>query len=395
MKHQITSTKHQISSNRQISIFPKKPLLSLEIGALFGIWILGLGIWNTTHRSKVKIIPFLLMLAMVLLVLVGCGKKGPPVPLGTVVPKRIVDLQASVREGRVLLEWTAPRENTDKTPLVDLKEFTVFRSEGSLVDDSCRGCGERKTVVGQLQVTGEEAKGKKFHLLFEGHEPKKVYVYEVVSINRKGHAGSPSNPVLVYWDYPPEPPSTVSAERGDRRVDLHWEAVLGAMGYDVYRAEEGQEFSIQPLNREPLAENRYTDLGVENEKRYVYSIRSVRRVVKTDVEGRGSPGISIAVTDLVPPSSPSGLVAVPVQNGIELRWNQNPESDLLGYFIYRRRIGEKDFERLNDDPLKNDMYLDTTVQMNQEYEYALTAVDHSVGRNESAFSEPVRVLYSY
>jgi hypothetical protein len=33
----------------------------------------------------------------------------------TIVPKRIVDLEAVSRDNQILLQWTAPKENTDKS----------------------------------------------------------------------------------------------------------------------------------------------------------------------------------------------------------------------------------------------------------------------------------------
>jgi fibronectin type 3 domain-containing protein len=118
-------------------------------------------------------------------------------------------------------------------------------------------------------------------------------------------------------------------------------------------------------------------------------------VVKTDVEGKGSLGTPITPTDLIPPNAPLGLVAIPLKNGIELNWRRNREPDLLGYYVYRRRPGEKEFKKLNEAPLEKEVYLDTHVELEQDYEYAVTAVDNSVRKNESPFSEEVRVKYLY
>ena len=337
------------------------------------------------------------ILLCILLLAFGCGVKSPPVPWGTVVPKRIVDLEAISREERLLLEWTSPKENTDKTPLTNLAAFQILRSEGTLIAGECRGCGEKTTVFYEMKVDAkEEMRGKKISIFFEDQEARKVYVYQVVSINRRGYPSSPSNPVTVYWDYPPQPPRTVRGERGDKRVDLYWESVEGATGYNVYRrGEEEEVFPPNPLNREPLTVTQYTDLSVENEKRYIYSVRAVRRVVKTDVEGKGSLGVPVTPTDLIPPNAPMGLVAIPLKNGIELNWRRNAEPDLLGYYVCRRRPGEKEFKRLNETPLEKEIYLDTHVELEQDYEYAVTALDNSPHKNESPFSEEVRVKYIY
>jgi fibronectin type 3 domain-containing protein len=338
-----------------------------------------------------------IFLWMLLILMTACAKKGPPVPWESIVPKRIVDLQAIPREGRLLLEWTTPKENTDKTPLTDLIGFQILRSEGVLVGDECRGCGEKKKVVHEIKLTKENfVPGKRMAFFFEDQEPRRVYVYEVVSINQRGDPSTPSNPVTVYWDYPPASPTVVRAECGDKKVDLFWEPVEGATGYNVYRRIDGEEvFSLNPLNREPLRVTEFTDLSVQNEVKYFYSVRAVKRVVKTDIEGQGSPGIPVTPIKVTPPSAPVGLVAIPLKEGIELSWRKNPEPDLLGYNIYRRKPGEQQFERLNDSPLTKEIYLDTHVELGQDYEYTVKAVDNSSRRNESVPSEEVRVKYQY
>jgi fibronectin type 3 domain-containing protein len=242
---------------------------------------------------------------------------------------------------------------------------------------------------------GEEMKGKKISLFFEDQEPSKVYVYQVVSINRKGYLGAPSNPVTVYWDFTPSAPSRIKAERGDKKADLSWEPVVGATGYNVYRTEGEGVFPLNPLNRTPSTDTKYTDLNVENEKRYIYSIRAVRRVVKTDMEGKGSLGVPVTPTDLIPPNAPAGLVVVPLKEGVELNWRKSREPDLLGYYVYRMKAGEEKYRKLNETPLTKETYLDKEVELGQEYDYVVTAVDNSVGRNESSFSEEVRMRYLY
>ena len=337
-----------------------------------------------------------ILLWITLILVSGCAKKGPPVPWDSIVPKRIVDLVAVPRDGRLLLEWGVPKENTDKTPLMDLAGFQVLRSEGILVGDECRGCGGKTKVVYEMKLDSkEEDKKKRMAVFFEDQEARRVYVYQVISINRRGYPSSPSNPVTVYWDYPPKAPGMVKGERGDKKVDLSWEAVEGATGYNIYRRLEDEEFSTMPLNRPPLTTTHYTDLNVENEKRYIYSVRCLKRVVKTDVEGKGSLGVPVVPTDLIPPAAPEDLAAVPLKEGIELNWRKNREIDLLGYYVYRRKAGEKESIRLNESPVTKEIYLDTGVVLGEEYEYAVTAVDTSIRGNEGPRSEEVRVKYIY
>jgi len=106
---------------------------------------------------KIKIT---LLLWVMLMVVGGCAKKGPPVAWDSIVPKRIVDLAATPREGRLLLEWTSPKENTDKSALTDLAGFQILRSEGMLMGEECRGCGEKTKVVYEMKLDSKE-EGKK------------------------------------------------------------------------------------------------------------------------------------------------------------------------------------------------------------------------------------------
>ncbi len=317
-------------------------------------------------------------------------------PWETLVPKRIVDLEAVSREGQALLEWTIPKENTDKSALTDLAGFSISRSEGTLVGGECRGCGEKTIVAFEMKLGAkEDVRGQKVSVVVEDHQPGKVYLYQVVSVNRRKHLSSPSNPAWIYWDDPPQAPGTLRGEPGDKRVDLSWDPVEGATGYHVYRRTEGESFSLNPANREALTATRFTDLNVENEKRYVYAVRAVKRVVKTDVEGKGGAELFVMPTDLIPPAAPTGLVAIPLRTGIELTWRKNREIDLLGYNVYRRKAGDRDFKRVNEVPLAKESHLDGQVELGQDYEYAVTAVDNSVRKNESPFSEDVRVKYQY
>jgi hypothetical protein len=348
-------------------------------------------LWDVNFMKKI-----IFLLSLSLLLVGACGKKGPPMPWELFVPKRIVDLEAIPREGGLFLIWTVPRENTDNTPLTDLTKFQVLRSEGKLVNGECQGCGGKLQMVYEMKLERkEEAKGKKINLFFDNLGAGKVYVYQVISINRRGHPSAPSNPVTVYWELPPQTPEILRGEAGFKEVDLSWEPVEGATGYNIYRRGENEIFPINPVNREPITVNQYTDLSVENEKLYIYSVRAIRRVVKTDVEGKGSPEVSVTPTDTIPPSPPVGLVAIPLKNGMELRWRRSPEPDLLGFYVYRRRVGEKEFVRINEIPLEKETYLDTQVELGHDYEYAVTAVDNSPRNNESPFSEEVRVKYLY
>ncbi|MBS4028614.1 MAG: VCBS repeat-containing protein, partial [Ignavibacteriales bacterium] len=97
-------------------------------------------------------------------------------------------------------------------------------------------------------------------------------------------------------------------------------------------------------------------------------------------------GVTIVPSDAMTPSAPTGLVSSISNNRVTLSWNQNPESDVVEYNIYR------DFQpsattwvaAVNGSTLR---YVDNDVSNYTTYAYRITAVDG--GENESDYSGDV------
>ncbi len=123
------------------------------------------------------------------------------------------------------------------------------------------------------------------------------------------------------------------------------------------------------------------------------------RVSGWDAPGGEAVGEDV-VFEMVPPpdhqapSRPTGVVCSLCEAGVEVRWDSNVETDLAGYNIYRARGREAwvDWSRaemLNSLPLTEERYLDSSVESEASYSYAVTAVDRS--GNESTSSESVGI----
>lgn len=354
--------------------------------------------WGGMVRSQaskrgIRLLPCFISLFLLWL---GCGVKEPPIPFDLIVPKPVGDLAVLVREGRVILHWSLPRENTDGSDLVDLVGFKVLRE--SLEGEECRGCPERLVPVGEVVLgsgEGHWTEGGRVFWADRGLRAGKRYRYRVVAFNRRGHLGQESNAVEAQWDIPPPPPGKLQASAGDGMVELRWPGVGGATGYNLYRGQKAEGFPLNPVNPKPIENTHYRDTGVVNDREYRYTVRSVSRAGESLIEGRNSATIIAAPVDLIAPSPPTGLVTFPLPEGLELGWNANPEPDILGYHVYRRRVFEPEFDRLTDEMVRDTVYVDGDVQREEEYDYAVTAIDSSRYQNESAFSELVRVRYTF
>ncbi|MBN1787891.1 MAG: hypothetical protein JW806_05790 [Sedimentisphaerales bacterium] len=95
--------------------------------------------------------------------------------------------------------------------------------------------------------------------------------------------------------------------------------------------------------------------------------------------GTGSGG------DTTPPAAPTGLAAVAGNGTVSLDWDDNGESDLDGYNVYRSTSSGSGYSRLNGSLLSTSDYVDNTVTNGTTYYYVVTAVDTS--SNESTYSD--------
>ena len=77
-------------------------------------------------------------------------------------------------------------------------------------------------------------------------------------------------------------------------------------------------------------------------------------------------------------------MAVPGEGSVGLTWTANVEPDILGYLVYRREAESSTPVRLTEAPILATTYTDRTPKPGVAYLYAVTAVDRSTRRNESA-----------
>jgi glucuronoarabinoxylan endo-1,4-beta-xylanase len=91
--------------------------------------------------------------------------------------------------------------------------------------------------------------------------------------------------------------------------------------------------------------------------------------------------------DTTPPAPPMNLSATPGPGVVTLDWNDNNESDLAGYNIYRSTTSGSGYTRQNTSLLAGSSFADYNVVGGTPYYYVVTAVDTSL--NESNNSSQV------
>ncbi|MEN8006038.1 MAG: PKD domain-containing protein [Candidatus Krumholzibacteriota bacterium] len=88
--------------------------------------------------------------------------------------------------------------------------------------------------------------------------------------------------------------------------------------------------------------------------------------------------------DTTPPAAPTGLAATAAEGSVSLDWNDNGESDLAGYTVYRGTSSGGPYNAVNGTLLTVSQFDDTGLTGGTTYWYVVTASDNSA--NESASS---------
>jgi fibronectin type 3 domain-containing protein len=336
----------------------------------------------------------------------GCGKKGPPVAPETRVPQAPDGVAAVVGPDGIEVAWTNPNRRADRSRLRDLDSVRVYRT----TDD---GAGEPRAAI----RSGERIAG--YDLLatikLSRPDPARVdgravrildrrdladgrrYTYVVTASDSTGRTSPPSRRESVVYIGPPEPPTGLTGDAGEREARLAWAppaalqgggSLTGTITYEVLRAAS-PDVAPAAITRTPVPDTRFTDTGLENERTYHYAVRAVRThaggIARSDLSAR----IAVTPRDMTPPAAPTGLVAIPSPGTVRLSWKASPEPDVAGYIVYRQ-AATGDPVRVGSVTAPATTFTDRAVRAG-DYRYVVTAFDRASRPNESARSEPAAV----
>jgi hypothetical protein len=322
----------------------------------------------------------------------GCGRKGAPVPPRAVVPGAASEVVAETQPDGIVLSWTRPWRNSDGSALGEILEFRVWRAVAAPVAGTATpawGTAPLAVIAAGQPENAVVQGGRYSYWDGAGLESGMRYRYRIQAIGRGGDPGLPSPEATVEFLPPPPPPADVAGRMNHGVVELTWRspelpAGRKLFGYNVYRRIDPGRYGRHPVNGEPLTAPRFRDVGLSSDATYGYVVRSVDSAQLPWKESPNSIEVLVRLEDVVPPAPPQGLVAVPGLEAISLTWAANAEPDVLGYLVYRREVEATGQVRLTEAPVPGTTYTDRTVKPGASYAYAVTAVDRSVRRNESA-----------
>ena len=304
-------------------------------------------------------------------------------------------MSASRVGSRVELKWTTPAKTSDG-----------FLAAGQMTAVVCRVAGAKCLPVSRLQVRPGSSATEEILPVELQRDPVGVLSYRVEVLNGAGRSAGLSNEALTASGTAPEGISRLNARVTEKGVVLEWGRDGGLSNQVLVSRErqgEGKATKKQAAVTVAKEEAKNVWLRVDGSvagmvdgtskfgETYSYRAVRVRKVQiageELEIRSEESPAVMVSVKDVFPPRVPMGLVVVPVEGGVDLSWEPNTESDLAGYFVYRREEGAGAVKI--SEMVRVPGFRDAGAVSGKKYFYSLSAVDLS--GNESRRSEEVLV----
>lgn len=269
-----------------------------------------------------KILSIHVLLVLLLLPATSCAKVGDPMPP---LPSDVVlvgDLQ--------LLQLGNETCLTFANPVRELSEIEIYRL--------CEGAAEQINETDPVAVLpGSEL--KKFSFLDRSFvaapagDLSSPCVFAVRTKNMKGKRSGFSN--LAEWKPVelPLPPVELITDTSETEVRIEWRARDTRPGQRPAQAE----FLVNLM--EVTRDSFYSISDFSFGAPLSFEVRTMDRDGGTILLSEPLELESFVPEDVFPPRSPSGLIAVRLEDRVQMTWDDNSETDLAGYHVYRTAPG--------------------------------------------------------
>jgi predicted small lipoprotein YifL len=226
-----------------------------------------------------------LFVFLFVLILAGCGRKGPLKPPEALVPAPIADLRVAQQGEQFLVSWSSPSREEGGGALKDLARFQLFRREILPPGEDCEECSDAYRLLKTVDLDylqGVMVFSNRYLLFDADLVEGTTYRYKVLSLKTDGTESRASNRADAKRVAPPLPP-VVTAASSLSSVVLTWKGGApppggSVVGYNIYRNEGNGKVFLKPLTGAPVTGETFTDKHLEWGKQYDYAVRTVARV---------------------------------------------------------------------------------------------------------------------
>ncbi len=323
--------------------------------------------------------------AILILCLLGCGKKGPPLTPVRRDSEILEYFRALPVRGGVMLEWKEAAL-LPPPPEGAWERYRLYRQEegGAFGEIASRKAGGTGGAVHRHLDLGPAA----------GSRPR----YRLKLLASGGRAAYTAPTASPETGSAPPSMGAPAVEPLDGRLRIIWQPPADGLGsgitraYNVFRREASGSYHLErPVNAGSLSGAEAVDGGLVNGRTYCYAVTVLQeRGGALLGESTLSPETCAAPRDMTAPAAPTGLNAAKVGDLVSLSWAENVERDVAGYHVYRMTDAQP-AARLTREPVRGTIFSDRAVPPAQVVRYRVTAVDGWDPPNESAPSETVEI----
>lgn len=354
--------------------------------------------------QRIKAVILLTMTAGAFMTGVSCGKRKPPLPPVPKVSQR-AQITGFQRGDKVILSWKMPEKNAPSGDVQNIKRVDIYRLAERLTSPltlSEEEFAARSVLIASVNIRDEDFGLKPFSytdtLQFAG-QPSRLR-YAVRYVNGSGQKAAFSNFLVI------EPAAKVAAAPADLKaavqqnsIDLEWSAPavnadgttpVNLLGFNIYRSDSKNQAG-RLLNKVLVAGTKFSDENFVFEKEYFYFVRAVSSGTgSSPTESTESNIVDVTPKDTFAPGPPESITIAASPASISLFFPPNPETDVIGYKIFRSEdvlIPKTEWKVLTPKPQDANTFQDSTVETGKTYFYYVIAVDKF--NNESTPSEVV------
>ena len=237
-----------------------------------------------------------------------------------------------------------------------------------------------------------DAPAKRMYYIDTLSQNDKVYHYKIIGISPFGEEG---------------PSSQIVSAKGQKDLgfsphisDFKFTPTGGALIQWEFPKEGEPEISEFQLNRAPDARGPYnvvkTGIAI-SDRSVVYENLSPTNYFTITAIGKNNQKTTslealVQTIDSIPPTQPLGLIGIVDSLGIvNLTWDKNIESDMLGYRVFRGNLKNEEVSQLTIDPIEENNFIDSVniKSLNSKIFYQVVAVDQRF--NMSPYSEKLEL----
>lgn len=155
----------------------------------------------------------------------------------------------------------------------------------------------------------------------------------------------------------------------------------------IYEVQRSASPDFSQVNLATTTLNSLSTLNLSSNTTYYFRVRAQNgEGVFTVFDST----VTALTQKLITVSAPTGLVATGGNAKVTLDWQDNIETELLGYYVYRSTVSDSSFAKITLSPITTSYFVDSGLANGTTYFYKVTAI--VTGNLESDFSASVSVI---